>query len=98
MTKKGNEELKIKALMRAIGCIRNEQEGLDFFMDLCTPSELEAMADRWQVVILLRERVPYRVIQDRTGVSLATITRVARSMNLGNGGYTLIADRRDVDL
>jgi TrpR-related protein YerC/YecD len=96
MTKKCNEEQKIRALMRAIGCIHNEQEGLDFFMDLCSPSELDAMADRWQVLILLREGVSYRVIQDRTGVSLATITRVARSMNLGNGGYALIADRSDV--
>lgn len=96
MTKKRNEELKVRALMRAIGCIRNEQEGLDFFMDLCTPAELEAMADRWQVVMLLREGASYRVIQDRTGVSLATITRVARSLNLGNGGYALIADRNDV--
>ncbi len=95
MTKKRNEAPKINALICAIGRIRNEQEGLDFFMDLCTPSELEAMADRWQVVMLLREGVSYRVIQDRTGVSLATITRVARSMNLGNGGYTLIADRTE---
>ncbi len=51
------------------------------------------MADRWQIVPLLRDGVPYREIHARTGVSVATITRVARCIHLGSGGYSLIADR-----
>jgi TrpR-related protein YerC/YecD len=51
------------------------------------------MADRWQIVPLLRDGIPYREIHDRTGVSVATITRVARCINLGSGGYSLIANR-----
>lgn len=84
---------KIMALMKAIALIQNEKEAFHFFADLCTPAELEAMADRWQVVRFLKEDMPYRTIHEHTGVSVATITRVARSLNLGSGGYKLISDR-----
>ena len=79
--------------MHAIAALENQEEAFHFFTDLCTPAELEAMADRWQVVPLVRHGVPYRVIHERTGVSVATITRVARCFNLGSGGYTLMAER-----
>ena len=55
--------------------------------DLCTPSELEALTDRWRVVPYLLDEVPYREIHDRTAVSITTIGRVARCLNDGNGGY-----------
>lgn len=73
--------------------IENPKEAQRFFTDLCTPTELEAMADRWQVVPLVRLGIPYRTIHERTGVSVATITRIARCIHLGEGGYSLIADR-----
>ncbi len=44
-----------------------------FLRDLCTPAELEAMADRWRVYSLLRKGVPYREIYDLTGVSATTM-------------------------
>ncbi len=91
MTKK--LDIHIEKLMQAIALLNNNEEALHFFTDLCTPSELEAMADRWQIVPLLRDGVPYREIHERTGVSVATITRVARCIHLGSGGYSLIADR-----
>lgn len=86
-------DLKIDTLMHAIALTKNKEEAFHFFTDLCTPSELESMADRWQVVPLLRDGIPYREIHERTGVSVATITRVARCLHLGSGGYSLIADR-----
>ncbi len=91
MTKKLNP--KLAELMRLIALIQNEDEAISFFTDLCTPAELNAMADRWQVVPLLRQNIPYRTIHEQTGVSVATITRVARCLNLGEGGYSLMADR-----
>ncbi|MBA3536382.1 MAG: transposase [Tatlockia sp.] len=80
-------------LMHAISLLKNENEALAFFTDLCTPAELEAMRDRWEVVPLLRQGLPYRTINEQTGVSVTTITRVARSLSLGSGGYILIAER-----
>jgi TrpR-related protein YerC/YecD len=86
---------KIYALMQAIAHIHTAEEGLQFFTDLCTPAELEAMADRWQVVPLLQAKIPYRSIHEQTGVSVATITRIARCIQFGTGGYTLIAEREE---
>ncbi len=51
------------------------------------------MTDRWEVVPLLRRGLSYRAINEQTGVSVTTITRVARSLSLGAGGYNLIAER-----
>lgn len=92
-TQTNDKQQSTHQLMRAISQLKNENEALAFFSDLCTPAELEAMADRWEVVPLLRKEVPYRAIHEKTGVSVTTITRVARSLSLGSGGYTLIANR-----
>ncbi len=51
------------------------------------------MGDRWKVVPLLLRGVPYREIHDRTLVSVTTIGRVARTIDRGKGGYTLVARR-----
>ncbi|KTC75606.1 putative Trp repressor [Legionella birminghamensis] len=82
-------------LMQAICSLQNEDEATAFFNDLCTPAELEAMADRWEVVPLLRKGLPYRTIHEQTGVSVTTITRVARCLGMGSGGYLLISERLD---
>ncbi len=66
-------------------CTPAETEKL--LADLCTPSEIEAMAGRWAVVLLLKKKLSYRAIQEKTGVSLATITRVARPLKHGAHGY-----------
>lgn len=65
-----------------------------FLEDLCTPAELEAMGDRWKVVPLLVEGVPYREIHERTLVSVTTIGRVARTIEHGAGGYAAALKRR----
>lgn len=83
----------IHQLMQAISLLKDQEEAMAFFTDLCTPAELESMADRWQVVPLLQQGIPYRTIHDETGVSVTTITRVARSLTMGSGGYLLIANR-----
>lgn len=58
-----------------------------FLRDLCTPSELEALTDRWRVVPYILKGMPYREIHDRTSVSITTIGRVARFLSQGSGGY-----------
>lgn len=80
-------------LIQAITAIKDQDEAKAFFTDLCTPAELESMADRWQVVPLLQQGIPYRTIHEQTGVSVTTITRVARCLTMGSGGYELIAER-----
>ncbi|HEY8538161.1 MAG TPA: YerC/YecD family TrpR-related protein [Steroidobacteraceae bacterium] len=87
------EALAERALFAAILTLKTVEECRAFFRDLCTPAELQALADRWAVVGLLREGVPYREIHKQTGVSVTTIGRVARYLTNGNGGYVLAAER-----
>lgn len=87
------EALAERALLAAILTLKDVDECRAFFRDLCTPAELQALADRWAVVGLLREGVPYREIYKQTGVSVTTIGRVARYLTNGNGGYALAAER-----
>ena len=82
-----------RALFRAILTLRDTGECRRFFLDLCTPAELQAMADRWAVVGHLQKNLPYRQIHDRTGVSVTTIGRVARCLTAGNGGYKIASER-----
>ena len=82
-----------RALCQAILTLRTVDECRDFLRDLCTPAELQALADRWTVVGLLQAGMPYREIAKQTGVSVTTIGRVARYLGTGNGGYELAARR-----
>src|SRR6202162_1240472 len=87
------EQQHERALCTAILALRSLEECRSFFRDLCTPAELQAMADRWAVVDQLERNLPYREIHRITGVSVTTIGRVARFLALGNGGYTTAARR-----
>lgn len=81
------------ALFRAVQSLRDINECRSFFKDLCTPAELQALVDRWQVVELLEKDIPYRRIHDLTGVSVTTIGRVARFRMDGFGGYKTAVER-----
>ena len=61
----------------------------NFLMDLCTPSEIEAMEERWEVAQLLYEgKSTYRDIASKLNTSTATVTRVARFLfKETNQGY-----------
>ena len=89
------EALAERNLIAAILTLHSVEECRAFLRDLCTPAELQAMADRWAVVDCLRRGLPYRQIHQQTGVSLTTIGRVARYLASGNGGYQLAADRME---
>ncbi|MEP7246832.1 MAG: YerC/YecD family TrpR-related protein [Gammaproteobacteria bacterium] len=89
------EVLAEKKLFAAVAALRSPEECRAFFRDLCTPAELQAMADRWAVVEYVRRGLSYREIHRLTGVSVTTIGRVARFVAAGNGGYVLAAERVD---
>ena len=80
-------------LFAAIVALHDTGELRGFFKDLCTPAELQALVDRWQVVAFLQKDLPYRKIHDLTGVSVTTIGRVARCLTDGSGGYQTAIDR-----
>src|SRR5580692_3230090 len=87
------EALAERALYTAVAALETPEECRAFFRDLCTPAEIQAMADRWSVVDFLNRGLPYREIHRQTGVSVTTIGRVARFLASGNGGYSTVAKR-----
>ena len=84
---------EITELCEAIASLRSPDEVGRYLRDLCTMSELEAMAHRWQAARLLDEGLPYLEISKRTHASTTTVTRVAHWLRYGEGGYRLVLDR-----
>jgi len=87
--------LAADSLYKAFLTLKKPDEVRQFLLDLCTPSEVEAMVDRWWTASLLRQGHSYREISEITGVSVTTIGRVARYMNMGEGGYRLALRREE---
>ncbi len=57
----------------------SKEEMRRLLTDLCTPSEIRTLAERWHVARLLDGTdLSYRDIHEATGVSTTTIVRVAR--------------------
>jgi TrpR-related protein YerC/YecD len=92
-----NEKLKndksIEMLFRGILELENIEQCYKFFSDLCTIHELKALAQRLEVSGLLIDGETYSVIGTKTGASTATISRVNRCLNYGEGGYELVQKR-----
>ena len=83
-----NEELD--DVFHAILSLRDISECYQFFEDMCTINELQAMAQRWQVARQLDAGVTYPEISHKFNASTATISRVNRCLTYGAGGYQLI--------
>ena len=53
------------------------------------------MAQRWQVVRMLKEKMTYIDIAAETGASATTISRVNKCLNYGAGGYAAVLKKLD---
>jgi TrpR-related protein YerC/YecD len=84
----------MRDLFEAILGLEDQDEVERFLRDLCTLSELQAMAHRWEVVKLVELGLPYQEISRQTGASTTTVTRVAHWLRYGEGGYRLALERR----
>lgn len=92
---KSYKDESMQELCKAMLLLKDSDELMRFFHDLCTPQEIRALAERWRVCRLLnQEDLSYRQIHAKTGASLATIGRVARFLkDEPHHGYQLILDR-----
>lgn len=95
-------ESKIKSkaldnLFEAILSLENIEQCYMLFEDLCTISELNAMALRFQVAQRLNKKHTCLDIAKETGASTATISRVNRCLSYGAGGYKLVLDKDSGD-
>ncbi len=88
------DEANLKDLYEAFAVLQTPEEIAMFMQDLCTPQELVAIAQRYQIAKLLSEDYRYAEIVEKTGTSTATISRVNRSLSMvSSGGYAIVFDR-----
>ena len=80
-------------LVKAMLSLDNEEECYRFMEDLLTMREIRDLAQRLEVAMLLRKKVTYNEIVEKTGVSTATIGRVNRALSYGSGGYETVIER-----
>jgi TrpR-related protein YerC/YecD len=83
------------ALYDALLSMQTRAEMDAFLADLCTPAELRAFAERWQVARLLDAGgKSYREIAVEAHASPTTVVRVARYLkDMPHQGYRLALDR-----
>lgn len=77
-------------LFEAILSLDNMEECYRFFEDVCTIKEIQAISQRLEVAKLLKANKTYNEIEEETGASTATISRINRSLHYGVDGYTLV--------
>ena len=92
MSKKLKDE-QTDRLFEGILKLQSAEECYRFFEDLCTISEIKAMAQRFQVAVMLDEQRVYTDIEQETGASSATISRVNKCLLYGEDGYRLVLER-----
>lgn len=80
-------------LFRAVLKLRNIDECYMFFEDVCTVTELKALAQRFTVARMLKEGKTYGEIVKATGASSATVSRVNRFIKYGADGYNIVLER-----
>ena len=74
-------------LLSVLASLDTEDEVYDFLLDLCTVREITEMSQRLEVSRLLADGQSYVYVQDVTGASATTISRVSKCLNYGSGGY-----------
>ncbi len=82
-----------RALCSAIAVCENEQEVSELLRDVGTLSELQAWSERLEVAKQLSRGLTYRTVAANTGASTTTVTRVARFLENGKGGYAKFLTR-----
>jgi len=81
---------KIDALLDLIASLSNKDDCRALFDDLCTNKELENMAERLFVAKLLIAGNTYNQVMEQADISSATLSRVSRCVQYGNGYSKLL--------
>lgn len=85
----------VEELLEVFARTSSADEVYSLLQDLCTVREIADMSQRLQVARLLAQGTSYIEIQEVTGASATTISRVSKCLNYGSGGYRSVIDRED---
>ena len=75
----------VKALFDLIASMQSADDCALLFEDLCTAKEIEQMAQRVKAAHLLKEGKTYNQVMEECEISSATLSRVSRCVQYGNG-------------
>lgn len=82
-----NYKPMLQELYAALLALETEEEVEIFLEDLCTIKELESMSQRLKAAKMLLDGKTYNEIVEQTEISSATLARVSKCVQYGNGGY-----------
>jgi len=85
--------MQIDDFFEAVLQLETIEECYRFFEDICTIKEIQSIAQRLEVAKLLTLNKTYNEIEEETGASTATISRINRALNYGAGGYKIILEK-----
>lgn len=94
-----NEKLKSPLndeLFQTVLSLASLEECYSFFEDLCTVKEIDAMAQRLRAAKLLREGKTYEQIIRETDISSATLSRVSKCLQYGDG-YRAVLEKAETE-
>ena len=84
---------EVDTLFKAILSLETVEECYNFFEDVCTVKEIIDIAQRLKAAKMLKDGANYTQIAEATGMSTATISRVNKCLEYGNGGYDTVLAR-----
>ena len=88
---------RLQALYELIAGIQDPKDVEALFDDLCTRKEVENMAERVYAARLLMEGKTYSQVMSQSAISSATLSRVSRCVQYGNGYSKLLIPENQKD-
>ncbi|MAF79614.1 hypothetical protein CL629_00880 [bacterium] len=85
---------EMEEFLKAVVSLKDREEAMAFFRDVFTLEELEEASRRFQVANMLNDGDTFEQIQQETGMSATTISRINYWLHHGMGGYKLMLKRR----
>lgn len=92
-TARSDGDVELRRFCRVLLAIRNVDDMSRFLKDLLSPAELHNAAHRWNVVVLVKNGLPYTQIRARSGASTTTIARAKTVVDGANGGFRTALER-----
>lgn len=80
----------VQFLCEALVAVATPAQARAFLVDLCTPKEVEELAQRLDVARRLSHGESYTAIQQHTGASSTTVSRVSKYLQGAEGGYAQV--------
>lgn len=87
------DSVQVDYLAAALVSLRTADEAKALLLDICSTKEIEDLAARLEVARLLAEGKSYVAVQQLTGASSTTVSRVNKCLNGEVGGYRTVLER-----